>query len=416
MVNSTAPLISNGWSAVANTAAVFALSTAAGPDFPRFAASTAALILAYGTARSLLGEPLMLTRRDRETGGADKFPSIGGWVVLSLGLGGALGSVAALGLGAAGVEGVGWITFVAVIALIFNDSCRHLCFARGSSWTAAAADMGVAAVTLVVWSAASSAEPSQVYWIWAIASLMAAAAMLTTVVRRGASNSTKSLDAPVRTWVRDSWSTTRWLGAEAVAVTAAVTVPLILAADSVAAPGRLLLSWFGFQQILFFAAYAVASRSGSDTTRTTIGLFGTGALAAVVLGVVVSLVPTELLVAAFGSSAEEAKGWALWFAGLQILVAAGNALALAARLWARRYESISTALFQGRLLSAIVSTIAGVAGALALGVGGYIGGAVIGAALHVFVSVLILRRSLRSSPLGLGASDLDPPVLIGSER
>ncbi len=391
---SAAPLASNGFSAVANTAAVFALSTSAGVDFPTFAASTAALILAYGTARSLLGEPLMLTQRDRQTGAAPSFPTIRGWASVSLTVGILLGVVAALGLRIAGIHGVGWITLAAVSALIFNDAARHLCFARGSSWTAAIADAALALLTLVVWALATRLGPYQVYGSWLLAGAIAGVFMLVVTVgriRATDGGAELSADVSVSHWVRSGWSRTRWLAAEAVAVAAAVTLPLILAADDVAGPGRLLLSWFGFQQILFFAAYAVAIRSGMKASRTALLLFCAGAAGSVVVGAGIALTPGGVLVKLFGSSALIAQRWALWFAAGQLLTAAGNAAALAARLISGQRVATAMKLFRGRLFFAAISTIGGVFGALYFGVAGYIAGSAVGATFHVLGSVWILR-------------------------
>lgn len=395
-LTSAAPLISNGFNAVANTAAVFALSSSAGQDFPKFAASTAALILAYGTARSLLGEPLMLTQRDREAGAGPAFPTIVGWVSLSLAVGVGLGVVAALGLGIAGVEGVGWITLAAVSALIFNDSARHLCFARGSFWTAAVADALLALGTLTVWLLVSRLDPYQVYSFWVVGGAIAGVLMTTATVaqiRSGGNGRGLVPEVHVIQWVRSGWSRTRWLGAEALVVTAAVTLPLILAANEVAGPGRLLLSWFGFQQILFFAAYAVATRSGVTASRTAVLLFSAGAAGAVAVGVGIAIAPGDLLTTLFGPSAEEAQRWALWFGAGQVLTAAGNAAALSARLISGQRIATATKLFRGRLFFAAVSTVGGVIGALTVGIAGYIGGSALGSALHILVSVWILRGS-----------------------
>ncbi len=397
--NSAAPLISNGFSTVANTAAVFALSTSAGLDFPAFAASTAALILAYGTARSLLGEPLLLTQRDRHTGVAPAFPTIRGWISASLTVGMILGVFAALGVRAAGIQGVGWITLAAAAAFIFNDAARHLCFARGSSWTAAIADAGLALLTLSVWALASRLDPYQVYGTWLAGAAIAGVLMLMASaarIRVSSEGPELAAEVPIRQWVTLGWSRTRWLAAEAVAVTAAVTLPLILVADDVAGPGRLLLSWFGFQQILFFAAYAAATRSGMKASRTALLLFCAGAAGSVVVVAGIALTPGEVLIQLFGPSAQTAQRWALWFGAAQLLTAAGNAVALAARLISGERVETATNLFRGRLVFAAVSTVGGVIGALAVGVGGYIAGSALGAALHVLVSVWILRGARRA--------------------
>jgi hypothetical protein len=393
-LTSAAPLVSNGFSAVANTAAVFALSTSAGVDFPTFAASTAALILAHGTATSLLGEPLMLAQRDRQTGSATAFPTIGGWVSMSLAVGTILGVAAALGLRIAGVQGVGWVTLAAISAFIFNDAARNLCFARGSSWTAAIADSSLAVGTLTVWAVVSRFDPYQVYWLWLVGRAIAGVLMTSaTVAQIRASGDGSGLVPDIRViqWARSGWSRTRWLAAEAVATTAAITLPLILAADEVAGPGRLLLSWFGFQQILFFAAYAVATRSGMKAFRTALILFCAGAAGAVTVGAIITLSPDDVLVKLFGPSAIQAQRWALWFGVLQLFTAAGNAAALGARLISGQQVETATKLFRGRLLFAAVSTIAGVIGALTIGLAGYIAGSALGAALHVLVSIWILR-------------------------
>ncbi len=394
LATSAAPLVSNGFSAVANTAAVFALSTSAGEGFPTFAASTAAVILAYGTARSLLGEPLMLTQRDRQTRVVSAFPTIQGWVSASLVIGAILGVVAALGLRVAGVQGVGWITLAAVSALIFNDAARHLCFARGSPGTAATADAALALVTLAVWTLASRLDPFEVYGSWLAGAAIAGGIMVTATVVQllGTDGSETTVDVPFSQWVRSGWSRTQWLAAEAVAVTAAVTLPLILAADDVAGPGRLLLSWFGFQQILFFAAYAVASRSDMKASRTAVLLFCAGAAGSLLVGAGIALAPGDVLIDLFGASAQEAQRWALWFAAAQLLTAAGNAAALGARLISGQRVATAKKLFRGRLVFAAVSTVGGVIGALSVGIAGYIGGSALGAALHVLVSGWILRN------------------------
>lgn len=396
-LTSAAPLVSNGFSAVANTAAVFALSTSAGVDFPSFAASTAALILAYGTARSLLGEPLMLAQRDRQTGSASAFPTVKGWVSVSLAVGIVLGVIAAVGLKVAGIQGMGWITLAAVSAFVFNDAARHHCFARGSAWTAAIADSGLGFVTVAVWALATRLDPFLVYGLWLGAAAVAGVLMMIATMGRHLATTESSelaadvpVDIAVSHWVRSGWPRTRWLAAEAVATTAAITLPLILVADEVAGPGRLLLSWFGFQQILFFSAYVVATRSGMKASRTALFLFCAGAAGAVTVGVAIAVTPEDLLARLFGPSATEAQRWALWFAVLQLFTAGGNAAALASRLISGDQVETATKLFRGRLFFATVSTIGGVIGALTIGLAGYIAGSAFGAALHVIVSVRIL--------------------------
>lgn len=388
-------VVANLLTAVGNLVGVFAISVAASDasEFGVVATSLAAMVFAFGINHALVAETLALSN--------GRHPGVRSFLAtcLTVALPLALLAGAALAFDER-TRPLAALTVLVVACQLLVDDLRHWGFHQGRARRVALADglwLGATGV-LYLLALVGAAGPRPIYVAWAFTGLVLVAAL----VRVGDDHI--SGDAPGRVvWPRDEARTSLRLGIEAMAATAAVTVPLIaapLVGASTSTPGavRILQAFFGFQQIAFFSALASTRHSDAPSARVHRGrragllLAGGGTALSLVVGLVVATVPTSVLRAVFGDGAGEAQAGIEWFVLLQVVIACGNGAIVWLRLTGRA-AAATTPRVVGNAVAAVAATAL-----MGRGVAGYATGSAVGLGfVAVTVAVLAFRPPEKSS-------------------
>lgn len=386
-------VVANVTTAVGNLVGVFAISVASSDaaGFGLVASSLAALVFAFGVNHALIAETLSLRGRDDVV--ARSF--LGASVTVALPL--ALLAGGALALHDRS-RSLAMLTVAVVLCQLLVDDLRHWGFHLGRARLVAMGDLLwlLATCVLYVLALVGLVGPRQVYATWAIVGLLVFAPLLR-------STNGRDVEVPMSAFglLQSTRGTSLRLGAEAMAATAAVTVPLVVApllGSSAATPGaiRILQAFFGFQQIAYFSALAsmgpAPSGPATDVRETHARRVGAalalgGGVLTLGVGAAVALLPTSLLQAVFGDAAAEAKAGIWWFVALQAVISIGNGAIVTLRLSGRAARATVP-----RVVGNLVATAAASA-LISRGVGGFAAGSAFGLGLVVLaVAPLSVRR------------------------
>lgn len=374
--------IANVLNAMGNTVSVFAISVAAADatSFSYLAACLGVLVLAFGVNRAIIGETLTL--QQRVTVNVGRFVGASAIVAAVL----SACAVATLLL-AAGTRPLAVLSGGAIFCFLLNDAFRYWGFRSGAATAVAVSDGVWLAVSGVLYIAAvtDTVGPRVVFASWAASAVMVAVPLLRSPVTSDSVPGQTALQ-----WLLSLRSLSLRLAAEALAATAAVTIPLIAAphigaGSDAGGAVRLLQAFFGFQQVAFFSAL-VAFGSASQSARQRSGraaavLAAGGAAASVAVGVSISVLPSSLLISVLGEASSDARR-AVWsFVGLQIVVSLTNGVLLGLRLAGRAVDAT-----RPRVVGAVVATFLATA-LMPHGVGGYSAGSAVGGALFLVLAM-----------------------------
>ncbi|MGD9792590.1 MAG: hypothetical protein AB7V43_03820 [Acidimicrobiia bacterium] len=378
--------LANVLNAAGNTVSVFAISVAAADaaSFDYLAACLGVLVLVFGVNRAVIGETLTLQRHVTV--------GVGGFVAASAIVAAALSACAVVTLVfASGTRSLAALTGMAIFCFLLNDAFRYWGFRAGDT-TAVALSDGVwllASGGLYVMAVLDVMGPRMVFASWAASGVLVAVPLL----RRSAADKMAPNQGPVE-WLLSQRSLSLRLAAEALAATAAVTLPLIAAPhiaedDGAGGAVRLLQAFFGFQQVAFFSALVAFGR-GSQQSRKHCGraaaaLMIGGIAASMIVGATVSLLPRSLLESVLGEAALEARRSIWSFVGLQVVMSVTYGVLLGLRLAGRAADAT-----RPRVLGAIVATLLATV-LISRGVAGYSVGSAIGALVFLVLSSRAFR-------------------------